>query len=144
MKNSVLPKRRMFNLMLSLAFVFIFVGVAYPCKCVKQTLSKYYKSADAVVLAKVIEINSQSENTVEVKLEISDSWKSNITKIFTISVAKTSCEYALKVGEEHLLYLKKFEAEKWTTNQCMGNLLKNKSANVQKWLRASGKKANVT
>ena len=122
----------------------LLIATAYPCKCVKQTLSKYYKSADAVVLAKVIEINNTSENLVEVKLEISDSWKSNITQIFTITVAKTSCEYELKVGEEHLLYLKKFEAEKWTTNQCMGNLLKIKSANAQKWLRVSGKKATVT
>ena len=144
MKNLLWLKKRVFMFTLFCAFIVVFVSTAYPCKCVKQTLSKYYKSADAVVIAKVIEINNQGDNIVEVKLEISDSWKSNITNIFTITVAKTSCEYELKVGEEHLLYLKKFEAEKWTTNQCMGNLLKVKSANAQKWLRTSGKKASVT
>ena len=144
MKNLQWLKKIALNSIMLFALLLVFAVVAYPCKCVKQTSSKYYKSADAVVLAKVIEVKNQSENLVEVKLEISNAWKSNISQIFTIIIAKTSCEYELKTGEEHLLYLKRFEGDKWTTSQCMGNFSKDKSKNIQKWLNTNGKKAEIT
>ena len=144
MKNLLLLKKPLFNLTLISAFILTFVSVAYPCKCVKQTQSKYYKLADAIVNAKVTEINNIDNQTVEVKLHIYDSWKANLPQTFTILIGKTSCDYDLKVSEEYLLYLKNFEDNKWTTNSCMGNLLKNKSGNVQKWLKAKGKKSVVT
>jgi hypothetical protein len=131
---------RILKLLAVSVFVLIFIGTAYPCTCVKDSLKGYYKKADSIVTAKVLEV-TDSQDFINVKLEISAAWKQKVPQIISIILDKDSCNYTLEVGEEHLLYLKRLDSEKWTTNKCMGNLLKNKSANVQKWLKINGKKA---
>jgi hypothetical protein len=140
MRNLISLYRTAFILLLSIGFLFASAENVSACKCVKGSLSKYYDSANAVVVAKVLEINERTENFVEIKIKIYDSWKTKLPETFSFTAAKTSCEYVMNVGEEYLLYLKEFEPKKWTTSQCMGNLTKKDSAAARKWLKAKGKK----
>jgi hypothetical protein len=125
-------------------FILTLIGVAYPCKCVKSTLKNNYKKADAVVVSKVLNIYEQAENVIQVELEIQNAWKSNLPRTLTIIIEKDSCEYQLKKGEKHLLYLELLGSGKFTTNNCRGNLSENKSARAKKWLRSYAKKSIIT
>lgn len=139
---NALKKRHavIFNLVLGVILVFASAGTAYACKCVKQTLKKHYQSANAVVTARVVEVIEKDENVTEVKLQISDSWKSSVAENLVIITGKTTCDFTMRVDEEYLLYLKKLDSGEWTTNVCMGNMPKNKAANAGRWLKLYGKK----
>ncbi|MBC7798667.1 MAG: hypothetical protein H7Z37_17495 [Pyrinomonadaceae bacterium] len=138
-KNAILIK-----LMLGVIILIASAETAYSCRCIKQTLKTNYQRADAVIVATVIEINDKSENITEVKLQVSDAWKSDVTKTFVIQIGKTSCDITVELNQEYTLYLKKLDATRWTTNLCMGNLPKNDSAKASKWLRSRGKQSRVS
>jgi hypothetical protein len=117
---------------------------AFPCRCVPATLKTYYKRADAVVTAKVISVSNSTEGevTTTAKLEIINVWKRGLPKQIEV-ITGSSCAYDLQVGEEHLLYLQKTQADKFSTMRCQGNLPLNKSQKSLNWLKRYGKKSSA-
>jgi hypothetical protein len=115
---------------------------AFPCTCVSASLKTYYKRADAVVVAKVISVSNLTEGEVSItaKLEIIDAWKKMLPKQIEV-ISGSSCMYNFQVGEKHLLYLQKAEANRFSTIQCQGNLPFDKSRNSLNWLKRYGKKS---
>ena len=140
MKDLIFTKQTVVILLLSVCFICASAENVFACKCVKGSVKKHYESANAVVVAKVLEVNERTDNLVELKIKIYESWKTQLPETLTFTTAKTSCEYVMTVGTEYLLYLKEFEPDKWTTSQCMGNLTKKDSASARKWLKGKGKK----
>lgn len=138
-KNAIILK-----LVLGAIILIASAETAYSCRCIKQTLKMNYQRADAVVAATVVEINDKSENLVEVKLRVSDAWKSDVSEIFVINIGKTSCDITVELNQKYTLYLKKLDSAQWTTNLCMGNLPKNDSAKADRWLKSRGKKSLVS
>jgi hypothetical protein len=117
---------------------------AFPCSCVPASLKTYYKRADAVVTAKVISVSNSTEGevTTTAELDVIDVWKLGLPKQIEVMTG-SSCAYDFQVGEKHLLYLQKTQADKFSTMQCQGNLSLNKAQKSLKWLKRYGKKSKA-
>lgn len=134
------------NLFLSplVAFLVLAGTVAvYPCKCVPGSLSSYYRRADAVVVATVTAVSTDSEHTITTQLNITDRWKRALPTQIEVVTDKSSCGYNLEPNEKHLLYLKVMSSGQFSTMQCQGNLSFAKSQKARNWLKKNGKKGNT-
>jgi hypothetical protein len=129
------------KLILVLVVILTSAAAALPCSCVPATLKTYYKRADAVVAAKVISVSNsaQGEVTTTAKLEVIDVWKQRLPKQIEV-ISGSSCVYDFKAGEEHLLYLQKAQADRFSTMKCQGNLPLDKARKSLNWLKRYGKK----
>jgi hypothetical protein len=117
---------------------------AFPCSCAPASLRTYYKRAAAIVTAKVISVSNSTEGevTTTAQLEVIDVWKRGLPKQIEV-ITGSSCAYDFQVGEKHLLYLQKTQADKFSTMKCQGNLSLDKAEKSLKWLKRYGKKSKA-
>ncbi len=110
-------------------------GNAVACRCTEPPVWTAYKGAEAVVMAKVISTSPGNTPTATlIKAEIIESWKQSVSGVVNITT-DTDCAYAVKVGNEYLLFLVEDGAGNYSTGECMGNHAKATSARAVTWLR---------
>jgi hypothetical protein len=114
-----------------------------PCKCVPSSLSSYYRRADAVVTGTVISVSTDDAKNITAKLGVSERWKRALPAQIDVITENSSCAYDLQVDGKYLLYLKAMPSGKFSTMQCQGNIVFDKSQKARNWLRRYGKMGKV-
>ena len=114
--------------MSSLLILFVLMsGEALACRCEVPPASKAYPSADAVVVAKALRVESKNDQTQVVLLSISQAWKKDLPAQLTIDAGGKVCGFFFKEEQEYVVYLKSGANAQYSTRNCVGNKYLNNS-----------------
>jgi len=98
----------MYNLRLILIIIWLVSFETHSCSCIENalTLESSYKNSHSVILAKINKCSDTTDNNTECTFSLLDSFKKQAPKVLKYHNYST-CAYAVKPEEKHLLFLPK-------------------------------------
>jgi len=114
------------------------------CRCADPgTPIDAYRAADAVVLAKVVQLEPRRElGGFSISLFVERAWKSEVNQELSISTG-SDCLYATEPAQKYVLFLARASDRTFTTGQCMGNRPLGESDQLMRLFEAKATPAQV-
>lgn len=95
-------------------------GVALACRCREPALAAAYRSADAVVLGKVLSARDPDPSRTIYSIQVRRSWKLRSPAQVQVE-SGTTCRIQAPLGADYLLFLKRDASGGFFTTRCMGD-----------------------
>lgn len=131
-----------FVLMLS-AFVLNAQQVGLACRCAPPSVRTAYKRAEAIVVARVLQISGDTPGKQNVKLSISQTWKKTVPTDLTIDNSSV-CPLNIEEGRNYLLFITRDQNGTLYVDRCSRNQLIEQADDSLQWLQQHASRFDVT
>lgn len=113
---------------------------SYACRCIDPgPTAPAYKRAAAVMVGKVLSVRKNADSTVTASLQVSQSWKRDLSTVLDVSTVATTCAFPFAEGKQYVFYVRDLPANGgYVTARCMGNVASEDASQALAWLKRNG------